>query len=175
MNTARYVVDAMTPNPVVIGISTTAWSAECLAEERDVHHLIVIDHYDLVGEVCRCDLRLARAEEPVIRCMHSPPVTIDDQETLDGAARVMAERGIGCLPVVDWIGALHGVITRRDLRRAGILPGDAGRACAACGATHGLWPVPGDGAVAFCRHCVEHVRSPRGPVEPFYCAEGGGD
>jgi acetoin utilization protein AcuB len=174
MNTARYVVDLMTPNPVVVGAAASAWSAECLAEERNVHHLIVMDHYELVGEVCRCDLRTARAEDPVVRCMHSPPVTIDDQQTADAALGIMSECGVGCLPVVDWMGTLHGIITRSDLCRAGLVRAEAGRACAACGSTHGLCRDQGDGIV-FCERCVERVKGENAPLELFYFIEGGGD
>jgi CBS domain-containing protein len=176
MNTARYVVDLMTPNPVVVGAGASAWSAECLAEERNVHHLIVMDHYELVGEVCRCDLRAARAEEPVVRCMHSPPVTVDDQETADVAFGIMSQRHVGCLPVVDWMGGLHGIITRSDLCRAGLPQDDAvSRACAACGATSGLCFEEGDGGIVFCERCVEQAKASKTPGELFYFIDGGGD
>ena len=166
----------MTPNPVVIGAAQSAWAAECLAEERDVHHLIVMDHYDLVGEVCRCDLRAARAGEPVTRCMHSPPVTVEDQQTAEDALGIMAERHVGCLPVVDWMGALHGIVTLRDLRRAGIVSQELAHACAACGATHDLVPVREDEQVMFCRHCVEQCRTPVGATsDVYYYVDGGGD
>jgi signal-transduction protein with cAMP-binding, CBS, and nucleotidyltransferase domain len=175
MNAQRYVVDIMTPNPVVIGSVTTAWAAECLAEERNVHHLIVIDHYELVGEVCRCDLRAAKAGAIVQSCMKTPPITIDDQRTAVDAMGVMAQCAVGCLPVVDWSGALHGVLTRRDLRNAGILTPPMVRVCVACGSTHGVLPAPGDGEVMFCARCLDHVRAPRAACEEFYVAEGGGD
>ena len=61
MNTeVKYVVDIMTSNPVVVGPETITWTAECLAQRRCVHDLLVVRGYRLVGVVCRCDLLVVR-------------------------------------------------------------------------------------------------------------------
>jgi CBS domain-containing protein len=173
--TTKYVVDVMTPNPVVVSPATVAWSAEYLAQKRGVHHLLVLDGYRLVGVVCLCDLYLAGATALVGDCMRTFPITVDDQQTAETAARLMAEHRVGCLPVLDWCGSLRGVVTRRDLRKAGVLPQEPSRACVACGATHGL---SGDGdrdEVTFCLRCLEQGRRPEGTTEEMYFTLGGSD
>ena len=57
------------------------------------------------------------------RVMSAPPIVIDPEATVEEAARVMAERKIGCLPVVDG-DELVGLITETDVLRyfAGVPP-----------------------------------------------------
>ena len=43
--------------------------------------------------------------------MSQPPVTIQELESLEDAAKKMLDKGIGCLPVVDETGKIVGVIT----------------------------------------------------------------
>ena len=47
--------------------------------------------------------------------MTSPAVTIDQEQPLSQAARVLHQRHIGRLPVVDRDGRLIGIVTRSDL------------------------------------------------------------
>jgi CBS domain-containing protein len=169
----QFVVDIMTHDPVVVGPETPAWSADYLAGKRSVHHLLVIDGYRLVGVVCCCDLRRAGASVEVGSCMHRHPETIEDQETGDAAAERMSPRGVGCLPVIDWSGALRGVVTRHDLRDAGLLPANDVRRCASCGSTHGLGTRDG-AAVSFCFQCGEQAREPRSVIDEAYFTLGGG-
>jgi len=174
---SHYVVDVMTDNPVVVGPDASAWSADCLARKRNVHHLLVVDGYRLVGVVCGCDLRRAAVDAPVAECMCPAPVTIDDQETAEAAASRMRASGVGCLPVLDWSGTLRGVVTRRDLLASGALPGAAFRECAACGSMHGLVSPDGsgdEGTATFCLRCIEQARKPRSLVDDSYFTLGGG-
>jgi len=171
----KYVIDIATGNPVIVGPQTMAWAAEHLAEKRGVHYLIVLDGYRLAGVVCCCDLFSAGAAALVNDCMRTELVTIDDQATAAEAARLMRDRDVGCLPVVDWTGALRGIVTRRDLARVGALDGEPTRACASCGSTHGvMWPEEG-GSIAFCHRCIDHARPPRASIDEAYFVLGGGD
>lgn len=52
------------------------------------------------------------------RAMTSPAVTIAPSTTVADAARLMSERGVNRLPVVDEEGRLVGIVTRADLVRA---------------------------------------------------------
>jgi hypothetical protein len=79
---------------------------------------------------------------------------IDADASLNEAVAGMAALQIGCLPVVQK-GDLVGVITRGDLRRAGIDEALLGaRYCASCGSPHGVCPDP-RGAVEFCLDCLD--------------------
>jgi CBS domain-containing protein len=170
----RYVIDIMTHHPVVVGPGVAAWSADHLAEERGVHHLLVIDGYRLVGVVCGCDLHRAGVSVEVGACMHRHPATIDDQETADAAAHRMIALGVGCLPVVDWSETLRGVVTRHDLRGAGLLPANDVRRCASCGSTHGLDASGEVTPVSFCFQCSEQARQPQSVADETYFTLGGG-
>ena len=48
--------------------------------------------------------------------MSSPPIVIDPEASVEEAALVMAERKIGCLPVVEG-GRLIGMLTETDVLR----------------------------------------------------------
>ena len=112
-----------------------------IMEEGSVRHLPVVRSGELVGVVSQRDLLKASlsnvmgipAEEQnlflegvsISEVMSAPPVTIGPDATVQAAARVMAERKIGCLPVVN--GAeFVGILTETDvLRHFAELAGDA--------------------------------------------------
>jgi CBS domain-containing protein len=50
------------------------------------------------------------------RVMSAPPIVIDPNASVEEAALVMAERKIGCLPVVEG-GRLVGMLTETDVLR----------------------------------------------------------
>ncbi len=95
-----------------------------------VRHMPVVRGGTLVGVVSQRDLLRAslsnltefgseqrRAFLQVVeinRVMSSPPIVIDPDASPEAAALVMAEKKIGCLPVVDG-DALVGMLTETDL------------------------------------------------------------
>jgi CBS domain-containing protein len=99
-----------------------------------IRHLPVLDGMRLVGIVTQRDLlagSLARAFQvdprqrrdflrsvPVREVMAREVVSVGAGATLAQAARLMIERQIGCLPVLDGEGRLAGLVTETDLLRA---------------------------------------------------------
>ncbi len=59
--------------------------------------------------------------------MSSPPIVIDSSTSLKEAANLMITNRIGCLPVVDDLGKLTGVVTERtfQVQIAGVKPASA--------------------------------------------------
>lgn len=115
------VGDRMTfASGMVIVAPDATWSeAQAHAAEADVHHLLVVDGDRIAGITCGCEYGKHHPDEPV-RCALGPNVfAIERSATLGEAAGAMAQLGLGCLPVLD-DGELVGVITRGDLRRAGV-------------------------------------------------------
>ncbi len=117
------VRDIMRSPAVVISPDTTLQDAYRTMQERGIRHLPVVDGGRLAGIVTDRDLRLATsalAPSPfppgsrVAGIMSRPPLTADCLDPIEDAARVMRERKIGCLPVMD-DGNVVGIITGFDL------------------------------------------------------------
>jgi len=118
------VRDYMSPSPVTIREDADYGEAFGIMEQRDLHHLPVVNKGDeVVGIVARRDLQLAaryfhEAPVEVGEVMHTPVVTIASDADLSVAVERMMEDRIGCLPVAEDGKHLVGIITETDLLRA---------------------------------------------------------
>ncbi len=158
MNAAPLVQDVMTRHVLSAPLDASVFEVENATRRASVHRVVVSDHGRPLGVVCRCALAAAQASLPVWRAMRMPAITVEQSEGLSAAAALMRENRIGCLPVVDRRGRLAGIVTRRDLRRAGLAEREIGSEhCAACGTTHDLPPADPDAPV-FCGECLERAR-----------------
>ena len=153
------VVDLMTPRVWTVDVRATVREAERLAARAGVHHLLVVDDEGALGVICLCDMARVRPGARVGECMRSPFVFVCTDWSAEQAAQLMKQVRVGFLPVVDDDGQVRGVLTRRDLRRAGLLPDEPGvTRCAACGSSHDLTCATHPGGVLFCRSCLDQVR-----------------
>jgi len=105
-----------------------------------VRHIPVVRSGDLVGVVTERDLLRASLSSlnanaadtrraflhaiEIARVMSAPPIVIRPEASVRQAARLMAERKIGCLPVTDESDAFVGLVTETDVLRhfAGLAP-----------------------------------------------------
>ncbi|HTO71570.1 MAG TPA: CBS domain-containing protein [Myxococcota bacterium] len=115
---------------VRISADDTLWIVKEIMDLAHVRHLPVVNRGELVGVVSQRDLLRASlsnvmgisAEEQKIflegvkiaEVMSTPPRTIGADESVQAAARAMAEYKIGCLPVVDGK-EIVGIVTETDL------------------------------------------------------------
>lgn len=124
------------PDPVWVGTETRADEALALMSERGVRHLPVLDtRRRVIGVLSLNDLRAALPFSHLLgpasaeqsgaarqltagELMCHSPETIGIAEPLESAARLLAERHLGCLPVVDSGGRLLGIFTETDALRA---------------------------------------------------------
>jgi CBS domain-containing protein len=135
----RTVADVMTTDVVVARRSTPFKEVVRLMEERHVGSLPVVDDdgIEVLGVVSEADLLVKEQglDVPAGRgrrrraiagkahalvagdAMTSPAVVLPPEASLHGAARVMCERGLKHLPVVDGHGRLVGIVSRSDLLR----------------------------------------------------------
>jgi CBS domain-containing protein len=117
------VEDLMTLESQLVSISPslTLLEAEQVANDNELQHLLVVEEGRLMGILNRCELNeeefgLNTISDRVSLC----PWTISPTTTLAQAAQLMVDRHVNILPVVANREVL-GVVTRGDLRRAGVL------------------------------------------------------
>jgi predicted transcriptional regulator len=133
------VRDIMSEQIVTISSDDSLSTVEDIMTLGGVRHMPVVRGGQLVGVVSERDLLRAslsnlssfgseqrRAFLQVVeikRVMSTPPVVIHPDASLEEAALLMAERKIGCLPVLEQ-GRLIGLLTETDVLRyfAGVIP-----------------------------------------------------
>ena len=128
----QFVRDWMTPQPVTISPKTTLPEARDLMKENKIRRLPVLKKGQLVGIVTFGDIREALPSDATTLNIHEltylldrlyardfmtpVPVTVSPDTTIAEAARLMLERKVGGLPVMD-DGRLVGIITETDFCR----------------------------------------------------------
>ena len=109
------VIERMTVGPVIVTGDMTVKDALDTIQERQVHHLPVVDSKDnLVGIVAEKDLLRARNDDLLNDIMTRDVVTVTEYTALEEAARIMADHKISSLPVMRG-GKLVGIVTETDL------------------------------------------------------------
>jgi len=123
----------MTHNPITIKPDTPVAEAQAIMRREKIHHLPVVDERRrLVGIVTEKDLLYASpspatslnvyeisyllAKLKVEKIMTRKVITVSEEDPLEDAARIMADRNVGGLPVVRE-GLVVGIITESDLFR----------------------------------------------------------
>jgi CBS domain-containing protein len=123
MNMGKSVRDVMTQNPRTVDAGSTVNEAARVMKEEDVGSVPVLENGRLIGTLTDRDIVLrvvADRRDPqstkVIEVASSDLVTIDPQQNLDEALRMMATHQIRRLPVVEE-GALVGILAQADAAR----------------------------------------------------------
>jgi acetoin utilization protein AcuB len=123
----------MTKNPIFIHPDFPVNDARALMDKEKINHLPVLDKNDnLTGLVSRKDMIKAGpspattldmyeisyllSKLKVEKIMERHVITVDENEVVEEAARIMADKDVGCLPVMRG-SLLVGIITDTDLFR----------------------------------------------------------
>lgn len=160
------VADVMTREHLrVVPPDALVSEAGRVASDAHVSHLPVLDAGALVGIVCVCDFEHVHAGSAVTECMNHKPITIDVDAPATNAARLMSEHGISCVLAVAG-NALRGILTLRDLHRAGVIDSVPAH-CASCGGEDHIRCARRAGAVGYCLDCT------RRSILPGYETGGG--
>ena len=118
------VLDVMSTDVVKAQLLEPVYDAVYRMLTKNVGSIIVTDNGKVVGVVTKGDV-LRRAflkgvdpkSLPVKKVMSSPPVTTSPSTTLEEASRLMNEKRVSKLPVLE-NGKLVGIITSTDIIRA---------------------------------------------------------
>jgi CBS domain-containing protein len=119
------ISEVMTPAAVTDRPDDTLRQAAGKMREQQTGSLLVLDGEDLVGIVTERDVLKAVATDvpldtPISEVMSKDLITVQPDTSLREAARIMTERWIRHLPVLEG-SRLVGIVSQRDL--AGVLAG----------------------------------------------------
>jgi len=119
---AKSVRDAMTTNPKTLASSANVVEAAKLMKSEDVGVIPIVDGDRLTAVVTDRDIVLqvvAAGKDPqsttVGEIASSNLVTVDPDQDLDEAARLMARHQVRRLPVVEEDGRLVGILAQADV------------------------------------------------------------
>jgi len=117
--------DAMTASPTTIEPSTSAMEAARIMKSENVGSLPIMENDRLVGVVTDRDLAIRLlaegkgSETAVGEIASKDVVTVDPQQSLEEAARLMAEHQLRRLPVCEEDGKLVGILAQADIAQSG--------------------------------------------------------
>ena len=123
---AKSIRDAMTNNPRQVETSTSVAEAAKLLKSENVGSLPVTEGDRLVGMVTDRDIVVRVVAEgkdvqsaTVGEIASRDLITIDPQQDLDEALRLMAQHQVRRLPVVEEDGRLVGILAQADVAQQG--------------------------------------------------------
>ena len=154
-------LERLMTHPPLVTLRPQAKVAQALRLIADhaVSHLLIVENERLFGVVCACDLEHVDTGDSVGACVRAPePFTVDVSASAVDAARCMLELGISCLPVTRQ-GVVIGIVTRSDLRNAGLFD-RAGGSCASCGSRDHVRCAHGVHDTGFCLECARRSEPP---------------
>ena len=121
----KSIQEAMTPNPTTIEPTATAQEAATLMKSEDIGSLPIVEGDKLAGVITGRDLAIRIVAEgrgtdtTVGEIASKDVVTVDPQQSIDEAARLMAEHQVRRLPVVEEDGGLVGILAQADIAQTG--------------------------------------------------------
>ena len=118
----KSINELMSSNPATVESNSTVAEAAQIMKSEDVGLVPVVEGDRLVGTLTDRDIAIrvvAEGREPqstsVREVASSDVVTVDPQQGLDEALRLMAEHQVRRLPVVEEDGRLVGVVAQADV------------------------------------------------------------
>ena len=123
---ARSIRDLMTASPATVEPTTSVVDVARLMRDQDAGSIPIVDGDRLVGTITDRDIAIRVVAEgrdaqktSVDEVASRDLVTIDPQQDLDEALRLMAQHQVRRLPVVEEDGRLVGILAQADVAGAG--------------------------------------------------------
>ncbi len=121
---AKTIRDLMTKNPCAIDADKPVAHAAKMMRDEDVGLAPIVEGQKLIGTLTDRDIAIrvvAEGKDPqsttVREVATTRLVTIDPEQNLDEALRLMAQNQVRRLPVVEEDGKLAGVVAQADVAR----------------------------------------------------------
>jgi CBS domain-containing protein len=118
--------DIMTTNPRTIEPSTPIFEAARIMRDEDIGSLPITEGSQLFGTITDRDITIraiAEGRDPqgttVQEIASRDLITVDPQQDLDEALRLMAQHQVRRLPVVEEDGKLVGIVAQADVAQVG--------------------------------------------------------
>ena len=118
------VQDQMTSNPKTIGIESAVVEAAKIMRDENVGIVPIVEGERLVGTITDRDIAIKVVAEgsdvystTAGQVASRDLVTVDPQQDLDEALRLMAQHQVRRLPVVEEDGRLVGILAQADVAR----------------------------------------------------------
>lgn len=127
------VKDLMTRDVITISPDTSLAEAHHIMKSYEIRRLPVVEHGELIGIVTRGDVRGAEPSHATtlsiweinyllarttVRDIMSPrPLTVQQSASVREAAKLMLDKKISGLPVLDMAGNVIGILTESDIFR----------------------------------------------------------
>jgi CBS domain-containing protein len=121
----KSIQEAMTSNPTTVGPTNTVAEAAQIMKSEDVGSLPIAESGKLAGVITDRDIAIrivaeGRDPETTVGDIASKDVvTIDPEQSIEDAARLMAEHQVRRLPVVEEDGRLVGILAQADIAQTG--------------------------------------------------------
>ena len=122
----KKIREVMTSNPRTVEPSTPIVEAARLMKQEDVGPIPVVENDQVTGIVTDRDIVVrvvAEGKDPqsttVGDIASGNLVTVDPEQTLDEALRLMAQHQVRRLPVTEEDGRLVGIVAQADVARVG--------------------------------------------------------
>ena len=123
---SQSIKDVMTSNPCTVDADKSVAYAAKMMRDEDVGLAPIVEGDKLIGMLTDRDIAIrvvAEGRSPdqvtVREVASKQVVTIDPQQDLDEALRIMAKHQVRRLPVVEEDGRLVGVVAQADVAREG--------------------------------------------------------
>ena len=122
---AKSIREAMTPNPSTVQPTTSIVEAAQVMKSEDAGVVPVVDGEQLIGMLTDRDIVIRIIAEgrdanstTVGDIASRQLVTIDPQQEIDEAVRLMSQHQVRRLPVVEEDGRLVGIVAQADIAQA---------------------------------------------------------
>ena len=124
MHHDKSIQDVMTANPTTVELGTSIKEAARLMKSEDVGALPVVEGGRLSGMITDRDIAIravaeGRLDATVGEIASKDVVSVDPQQSLEEAARLMAKHQIRRLPVCEEDGRLAGIVAQADVAQIG--------------------------------------------------------